>query len=463
MSKGAGLLIAVVAIALGVTLAYQSAVFSSRSGDDAPVYSARRHDPYGTAALMDLLVERGSTVRSLERPSLEADDHGVLIQVLPLEQSRRSRGGFHLQTQQLADWIARGNTVVQLTRAPTDLMRHFKLTSTTQPSAKDVESIEDSEISGDMPAKVPGSVYLARIEVPQDEDEAMALLRDKRLTLRAPMEFAEQKQSKLHALARLPTKHGAMVAAEFRVGQGNLVLIGAPTPALNGTLGDEANLDFLLALIGKQPVIFDEWSHGVGHEATIMGFIHDVGLLPVLVQIALIALLYVWSTSGHAQRDDDEVPRHRSSIEQIETLGFLYSRSLSKEVAYDRVKTEVRRRLCDALRCKAEEVNARATQLRPETAAKVAELFSRLQTVEPVHRARCLRCGYDLTLNRSGRCPECGEEITGELRARIAEAGSGSKADPDQKRTRHDSVLADVLTLSHQLSQEIHRERRAIR
>ena len=30
--------------------------------------------------------------------------------------------------------------------------------------------------------------------------------------------------------------------------------------------------------------------------------LHDVGLLPVLVQVAFIALLYVWSTSGHFRR-----------------------------------------------------------------------------------------------------------------------------------------------------------------
>ena len=46
------------------------------------------------------------------------------------------------------------------------------------------------------------------------------------------------------------------------------------------------------------------WSHGIGHEATIVNFLHDAGLLPVLIQLAFVASLYVWSTSGYRPPDE---------------------------------------------------------------------------------------------------------------------------------------------------------------
>src|SRR5690242_13272830 len=99
------------ALLLAIAWFYESAAFNSRVGDDAPLYSARRHDAYGSAALVDLLKERGIPVRTLERPSLEPEDHGILIQVLPMDGSGSTR--YRVPARQLADWISQGNTVIQ--------------------------------------------------------------------------------------------------------------------------------------------------------------------------------------------------------------------------------------------------------------------------------------------------------------------------------------------------------------
>ena len=81
------------------------------------------------------------------------------------------------------------------------------------------------------------------------------------------MEIAENKNGSFRAIAQRDGPGKAIVACEYRIGQGRLVVVGAPTPALNGMIGEAQNLDFLLSLIGKGPVILDDWMHGLGHEA----------------------------------------------------------------------------------------------------------------------------------------------------------------------------------------------------
>jgi hypothetical protein len=439
-------------VVIGVALSYQSAAFSSRGGNDAPVYSVRRYDSYGTAALRDLLADRGIAVRTLERARLDSDDHGTLIQVLPLGASALGPMNYHTENQQLADWISQGNTVVQLTRAPTDLMRRFKIEPSTQPIYTDAGTVEDFEQRGDPPEESSAGSELATLNSPVGG----------RLSLWSPMNFSDKQDGGWKPIARLRRKKDGVVAGELEIGRGKLIVVGAPTPALNGMLADEGNLDFLLGIIGKGPVIIDEWSHGIGHEATIIGFIHEAGLFPVLLQLAFLAILYSWSSMGHHRSDNLMPARQRSSIEQVETLGFLYSRSLGEDVTFNRINSEVNRRLAEAFRCAPGEVNARLATLKPNLRGMADSIAQRLAQIRPEHGPRCLGCGYDLSMNETGQCPECGATIPIELRQRIRDAGSENLPGPKRARLRLDRAMADVLSLSYQLAQEVQRERRSV-
>lgn len=453
-----GIVLAVIVI--GVVLAYQSAAISSRSGNDAPVYSDRRHDPYGTAALRDLLIERGIHVRTLQSPRLEPSDTGVFIQVLAAEQRPAFSERLHPQTRQLADWIAQGNTVVQFTRAPTELMTRFKIAPATQPAS--LKEVQHFESIGGLPDKTPADVYLARWLASVSQDASLKSVAGERLLLWSPMVLPEKPTPAWKPLAYLPTGGHAVVAGEYRVGKGRLILVGAPTPALNDTLPQEGDLDFLLAIVGKGPVVLDEWSHGIGHEATVIGFLRDAGLLPVLLQLGFLAALYIWSTSGAPRPAETPPDRQRSSIEQIEALGFLYNRSLPPDVTYDRIKLELQRRLAQVLRCAPGELDSRVKILRPELRERIAALFSRLNAARPAHRERCKSCGYELFLNESGLCPECGTPIPLDVRQRLAhDREVPSSAQP--RRFRADALFAEALSASHQLTQEVERERRALR
>lgn len=441
----------------GVWVFYQSAAVSSRSGDGSPLYSTRRYDPYGTAALKDLLAERGLAVRELERPNLEPSDRGVLVQVLPFRRGWFGLNMGGIRPQQLVDWMTQGNTVIQFSRKPTELMTHFKIAATTQPSDTQTSEVQDFETQGKSPGETPAEIELA----PWSMTNATS---GKSLMLWSPMLFAENKDARWRVISRIKKTGDNIVAAEYRVGTGKLIVVGAPTPALNGLLGQHGNLDFVLAAVGNGPVIIDEWSHGIGHEATVIGFIRSAGLLPVLFQLVFLIALYVWSTYGIHRHDDVKGTRRRSSVEQIETLGFLYGKSLGKDITFRRVYGEVQRRLAQALRCPPAEISKHLASLKPDARQKVEQILERIQRLGPGHGPQCEKCGYDLTLNVTGRCPECGTTISPEMQHRIAEAGDTARlpARAKLRGARIDSAFADVLTLSYQFVEETKRDRRAV-
>jgi uncharacterized Zn finger protein (UPF0148 family) len=456
-------------VAILVAFFYQSAAFTSRAGEDTPLYSVRRHDPYGTAALRDLLAERGTPVRTLERPDLEPTDHGVLIQTFSAEVDQRRHGvavgdSTKRQTDALLEWISEGNTVLEFTRVPTALMNREKAPST--PTPPDISGIQKFERSGGPPAETPAAVVAA------DTEHADSF----RLLLWSPMTFADPTTRNWRILARTNDENRKIVAVESRIGKGKLIVVGAPTPALNGMIGDEQNLDFLLSVIGNQPVIFDEWLHGIGHEQTIVSFLGGVGLLPMLVQIVFVVALYVWGTSGFSAPVEEKVVRQRSSAEQIETLGYLYSRSLNHAITFDRVEKEVQRRLAEALRCQPRDLAGRLEKIKLELREEIQQMFARLGALRAGQGVHCPSCGYDLSFNKSGNCPECGSAISAPARLKIAETqpeteiraqASATAPAPSKARRRRtkgmQTALAEVLSASHELTREVNRDRRGRR
>jgi hypothetical protein len=327
---------------LVVAIFFRFAVRASRGGEESPLYSSRRYDPYGTAAFFELLRAQGRDVRALRRPYLDESLHGTLVQVLP------QRGG-RFPLAELRRWIADGNTVVQLTRGPSELWELcVGRGAGVHPDLFDGRTTEELQAQGKSPDELP-----TELESADWIGDVAAILPDSSgrlapLLLRAPATWDVEESDRWQALAR--TADG-VVAGVATFGRGRLIFVGAPTPALNATLMEDGNLEFLLAAVGDGTVLFDEWSHGLGNAGNVASLIREFGLAPLVLQTLFLLCLYVWSTSGWRLREQPAEARRRSSAEQIETLGYLYRRTLGAAAACRLVEVEMRRRLAAALQC----------------------------------------------------------------------------------------------------------------
>ncbi len=469
MNRKLTIAVTLLALALMVWAFYLLAEVATRGGDASPVYSTRRHDPYGTAAIYDLLRQRGIPVRTLERSRLESTDHGVLVQVLS-DDDNVETGGSSLRPDELINWMTEGNTVIQFSRQTTSLMKQAGAPpAVNADSFGPFQSAAAHEIHGLPPDRHPG--FLVTVgwnsehqtqpdtnAAKDSSDDGWASPPSRMISLRSPMLLVPVTDSRWRTLAG--TRQGTY-AGELRVGRGKLIIIGAPTPILNHSLLENDNLEVVLSLIGSGPVIMDEWSHGIGHGGTIMEMLRRIGLLPVLLQLVFVIALYTWSTRGHRPQEIDDPPRLRSSVEQIETLGHLYSQSLKTEAAHTLVTQAVRKRMAKALRCRPADVEKRAAQLPPALAAQAQEISDALRQTERESAPLCKQCGYDLTGNTSGTCPECRTPIPMRTRQRIA---SEPLPQPGKKRSetkhhRYDVQLSRILTLSSEFVREATRVR----
>ncbi len=547
-------------IIAAVALFYSEARDASRAGDTTPLYSVRRHDPYGTAALRDLLVETGVKVRNLERPRLERTDHGTLVQVLPIPSESFWHDEPEVQAAALLQWIAEGNTVIQFTRSRTELMdlagvpglpgqslnqtavitpTHFAPTTapahpatrpskptTTAPAVgkpvhvrrhvqatnpNDTEAqlqlqshraVEKHERAGLDPTASPGMLYVDQWKdsdspsTPNDHPKRMALHAPWALPVRGPDGWrpivvstqpvgyrqgptVHLQQSQSTGSDMVPDDDDPRVlVGAMRIGQGKLIVVTSPSPALNHGIVNHDNLPCILAMIGSGPVIFDEWSHGLGHGGTIVSFLREVGLTPLLLQIALVLAFYSWSTRGHDRQDAPTAPRRRSVAEQVQTLGHLYAGTLPIDTLHAQVCEAVQRRLCTALHCTPTDLNARLSQVKPELQKAAMDIRASLIGAEHSGYPACTNCGYDLTGNRRDKCSECGTLIPLALRERIAASqpgnllhawtwnssakapASGAAAKP-ARRARAEAQLARALTLSSEFVKEVARDRRS--
>jgi hypothetical protein len=539
-------------ILAAVALFYFEARDASRAGDSTPLYSVRRHDPYGTAALRDLLVETGVKVRNLERPRLERTDQGTLVQVLQMPDESFWREEPQVQAPALLQWISEGNTVIQFTRSRTELMdlagvpgeptsqtvaiapTHFGPTTapahpTTAPNQPTTTApaigrrvrlrqpsninSEDAgfestlrfaqkwERAGRDPTSIMASCFVgewndpAAQSKPKQSQQRMSLESPWALPRHGPAGWtpivvasivANTGKSEVEAhltgsmsSSLLPSESDANVlVGAMRIGQGRLIVVTSPSPALNYGIVNHDNLPCILSMIGPGPVIFDEWSHGLGHGGTIVSFLREVGLTPLLMQIALVLALYSWSTRGHDRQDAPTAPRRRSVAEQVQTLGHLYAGTLPIDTVYAHVNDTVQMRMCGALRCSRADLNQRLSQLSPELRKSAQAIRAALVVAERSDFPACPSCGYDLTGHQASQCSECGASIPLSLRERIALTRADHSMHalkPEQnttpsapsttvkpaRRARAEAQLARALTLSSEFVKEVARDRRS--
>ena len=448
--------VSTIVIVIGLWAFYNVSFWASRGGQSAPLYSVRRYDPYGTAALFELLRARGIQVNTLERSRPSRTDHGVIIQVLPVQSTddNLQNEPQQLHTHRLKDWIAQGNTVVQLTATRTDLMTACQVPFGEQrPDTKLWQSIEENMNKGIVPDKLPGDMVYAYLK----EQKTWTRNRQKHsIELRCPTPLASDPTGTWRPLAQ--DSLGNVVAATQRVGLGRLVIVASPTMVLNGSLATGAHLDMILDIVGDDPVLFDEWSHGIGQGGTIIGIIKSLGLTAVVFQLVFVVALYIWSTMGHRRAEIVHTKRQRSSVEQIVTLGYLYHRSMSARQITQRSRQEIKRRLAAALRCPTTGIEKKLASLKKDSLAMTARNLWFSISASPQHlKPVCPRCGTALVDLFSNTCPDCGGVIGPPPRRQPTKVDTMTSDQHDAGAAEFDT--AKLLTQSYELVRELNRER----
>jgi hypothetical protein len=250
-------------------------------------------------------------------------------------------------------------------------MQRLGIKQAAAPQAVDVES---HQRKGKAPGKQPGTVHSARFTKASGLNGV--------LQLRSPRTLIGTSAT-WTPLAR--TGSGT-VAARLSYGSGQVILIGAPSPLLNGEIEESSNLNFLLSLLATGPVYWDEYVVGQKRSGTIFDMLERFGLLPVLFQLAFVLGLYVWSTRGKPRRELASPARARSSSEQIETLAHLYSRMKKRADIQHWLREEVQLRLSHAFGCSVPRLKKRLDSLDSEAAGRAKEILASCQRLPSIRK-----------------------------------------------------------------------------
>ncbi len=436
---------------LGTTSALlaRKAVRDAQGGETHPVYTTQRYDPWGSAALATVLYQRGIDVRRLERPRVPAGFSGVLLQVAPPpdlspDDTEANPASGVLAASPLLDWVAQGNTLVHLTRRPTPLTTLLGL---SDPHAiLNVDTVADYQRTGGHPDNLPGEVVRARWTASTRDGPA------RQLVLRAPLTLDDPNNARW--TPRLSHGHRTL-GGVMQHGAGRVVVLGAPTPALNLPLDEADHLPWLLEQLGEGPVLFDGWSHGIGHAGGILETAVRLGLLPLLIQGVVLLGACRWATHRAPAPAPPPPPTPRNAREQIDALARLTRHALPPTETARRTYDLVRARLAEGLRCRPEDVTDRLRSPRGSAAVRAAELLAQAAALATTDRPECPACGHDLAGRTGEACSECGAPLAPKLlRASRRPELTIAAASPNQPRL---PALAELLDDSAALASELRR------
>jgi hypothetical protein len=127
------------------------------------------------------------------------------------------------------------------------------------------------------------------------------------------------------------------VVVKFKVGEGEVLWLGASTPLTNAGLKEPANLDFLFAAVGdpvNSHILWDEFIHGYQSHASSSKTNRIIGWISLQLALFAIATLLAYSRrSGPVWMPAEET--RLSPLEFVRTLGSLYQHADAGGVAVD--------------------------------------------------------------------------------------------------------------------------------
>lgn len=123
--------------------------------------------------------------------------------------------------------------------------------------------------------------------------------------------------------------------SRFVVGRGEILLLAAPELLHNAHLAQADHLALLEALAGSgRPVLFDEWTHGLGQDEGLLELLLEWRLGPALLVASLAFALGLWrGRSRIGPAEDDAMEERSEAVDLVDSLAQLYDRALTRREA----------------------------------------------------------------------------------------------------------------------------------
>ena len=277
--------------------------------------------PDGGHAALLLLREAGYRVERWRQPpaALPADArHAIFILADPFRADAGSREALQL-------WLARGGSILAIGYEAATLLPHGHVVASPNPAGMDWHRV---------PAVLPGPLtrQAPSIQTP------------------APLVWAGSRPGQVSVYAG----HSGAAVEYCRFGPGRLIWWADATPLTNAGLSQPGNLELLLnsiAIAGSRQqvhIYWDEYLHQPPQD--FWSTLAVAPLLGGLAQLLLIFLLVLWTFSRRQGPLWQPLAAGRlATMEFVETMGALYSRTraapVALEVALERFRYRLTRRL----------------------------------------------------------------------------------------------------------------------
>ena len=186
-----------------------------------------------------------------------------------------------------------------------------------------------------------------------------------------------------------PRMHAVFVAgpdvilARERIGEGDLFVIAWPEVFRNELLPKANHLALLAALAGKRPVYFDEVPHGIVSGDGALELMKDWNLGPLLVMLAIVALLIFWRASRRVGPPEEEYRETRSdAIDLVRSLAALYQDVTSYAEAISLYHDSLTRTVAHTTGLRGDALRARVEALTGgrRTLGAINDAFAKLQS-----------------------------------------------------------------------------------
>lgn len=131
-----------------------------------------------------------------------------------------------------------------------------------------------------------------------------------------------------------------VIACRWPLRAGEVILLGCPEVFQNERLGEADHLALLEALAGDgRPVLFDEFAHGMRHDAAFLELARRWGFGPFVVLAALAAGAALWRASARlGPPEEDYEERRREAVDFVDSVARLYRRALRRWQALDQYR-----------------------------------------------------------------------------------------------------------------------------